>query len=133
MATIKPIIDSALDLKQIPERIKGKEGTLDGDLYRVFRTLSTNEEREAALKRLVDKDFKFPLYPERWKANVWKITEKLSERAEEHNTTIQEEFSHWVMASINIAIQLRYVLRVRVLYTAELNIAHNFYPATRNP
>ena len=104
MATIKPIIDSAKRFVTLPDRVKGKEGTLDGDLYRVFRTLSTKEEREGALRRLATNQLKYPLYSKRWKEFQGPITEKLKERAENHSTHLEEEFRLWIMAAIQMAI-----------------------------
>lgn len=114
MGTFKRVYDSSdnllqvlnkiLDFDAVAEKVHGVDGTLDGDIFRVFSSNSTKEERAEALKRLSNKDFKYPLPRQKWNEFSSEILAELEDRAFAHGTTKDEELNHSIMSAINISI-----------------------------
>ena len=104
-AQLEWMIKNFISPEQVLQQMQGEPGTLLGDLWRVYRSRSTDKEKIEAAKRLINGYFKRPIYWKRWSALDLHIRKTLEKRAEDHSTEPTEEIRRATLSGLFIAIQ----------------------------
>ncbi len=106
---IQQIVESAVrrqrEISKLPEAITGKPGTLYGDLFTVFSSHRSENEKLEAAQRLVQSHFKRPIAPQRWYPYQERFIAALQDEADRHDRSMEEELRDRVLASLFIAAQ----------------------------
>lgn len=104
--SVRAVARSVLELDEVAKRAEAfvksarpRLGRFWGDLYCLTDPWRTDEEKLAAVKRLLDNSLKRPVAHQRWR----RVESKLRDRANENQRTMREEFAHAAMAAIIVA------------------------------
>lgn len=117
-AVIEALLDSVFKRDALVAFVKGVPGTLDGDLYCIFKTRASKEEKEKALERLANKGLKKPLPPQVREIYGHRINEIVSMRAAWHERSFKQEIDNCIQAAIFYANKELGECRVPFTYAA---------------
>lgn len=98
---VEKSIRSKIDFFQ---KLRGIPGSIFYDLFTLFRSLSTGEEKQEASERLYNAYFKNPIAKQRWGAFENQLKIELRARARERHTTTDEELHQSAIAGIFLAV-----------------------------